>query len=250
MAANTNYWSEFYDEHVKKYKGNTDSLYYFESKEHEENNRKIFAILGGDHDAVILDAGCGVGEYLIPLSHNCKYIYGIDISNESIKECSEKIKEKNIKNALVQVSSITEIPLGDSSVDKILCLGIFQCLDAPDIEIAVKEFKRIIKKDGVIIVSFLNGGSLHGISTDFLRFVRKMIKGEKKYSSHDISYKKLKKIIEDEGGTMEIFHSAYFYPRLFPSSITRFISKRFYFERFLPKFLLKYGLSISIIVRF
>jgi ubiquinone/menaquinone biosynthesis C-methylase UbiE len=250
MATNTNYWSEFYDEHVKKYKGNNDSLYYFESKEHEENNRKIFGLLGDDHDAVILDAGCGVGEYLIPLSHKCKFIYGIDISNESIKECSGKLKEKNISNASVKVSSITEIPLDDNSVDKILCLGIFQCLDTPDIEIAVKEFKRIIKKDGVIIVSFLNGGSLHGISTNFLRFVRKMIKGEKKYSSQDIPYKKLKKIIEDEKGSMEIFHSAYFYPRLFPASLIRFISKRYYFERFLPKFLLKYGLSISVIIRF
>jgi len=250
MATNTSYWSEFYDEHVKKYKGNDDSIYYFESKEHEENNKKIFQIFGDCHDSAILDAGCGVGEYLVPLSYKCKFIYGIDISNESINECSEKLKEKNIENASLNVSSITEIPLGDNSVDKILCLGIFQCLDIPDIEIAIKEFKRIIKHEGVIIISFLNGGSLHGISTKFLRFVRKMIKGDKKYSSQDIPYKTLKKIVEDEGGSMEIFHSAYFYPRLFPGSLIRFISKKFYFERFLPKFLLKYGLSISIIVRF
>jgi ubiquinone/menaquinone biosynthesis C-methylase UbiE len=250
MKVNTDYWSGFYDDYVKKHKGDKDSLYYFESIEHKENNKKIYRLLNDNSEAVILDAGCGVGEYLIPLSYMCKFIYGIDISIESIKHCAEKLNEKKIENASLKVSSITEIPLNNNSVDKVLCISTFQYLDIHDIECAVKEFKRILKKNGLIIINFLNGGSPHGFSTNFMRFLRKTIKGEKKYLSVNIPYKKLKKIIENESGTLEIFHSAYFYPKLFPASVIRFISRRFYFEQYLPKFLLKYGLSISVLVKF
>lgn len=250
MSSNIEYWARFYDDYVKKHRDNKDNIYYFDSIEQEENNRKIFGIMDGNHDAVILDAGCGVGDYLIPLSYKCRFIYGIDISNESIKQCREKLKAKNIVNASLQVSSVTEIPLADKSVDKILCFSIFQCLDVYEIEFVIKEFRRILKKDGLILINFLNGSSLHGLSTVLIRYVRKMVKGEKKYSSFNISYKKLKEIIEKEKGSLDIIHSAYFYPRFFPEPIIRYISKRFYFERFLPKFLLKYGLSLSVIIRF
>lgn len=250
METNTNFWSEFFDDYVKKHKGTTDSLYYIESIEHKENINKIFRVLCDNPDSVILDAGCGVGEFLIPLSYKCRFVYGIDISNESIKQCNEKLKEKKIENSSLKVSSLTKIPLSNTSIDKILCVSVLQYLETPEIETAIQEFKRVLRKDGVIIINFSNGGSPYGFSTTLLRFIRKMIKGGKKYPSTNIPFKKLKKIIENQKGKLEILHSAYFYPILFPNSIIRFIGSRFYFERFLPKFLLKYGFSISLIVRF
>jgi len=250
MTDNINYWTKYYDDYIKKHKNDPENLYYFESKEHIENSKKIFRILSEDPDAAVLDAGCGVGYFLIPISYGCKSAYGIDISGETIKLCEEKLAEKKIENVTLKVSSITNIPFDNNSIDKILCFGVLLYLDDEEISTAIREFKRILKKDGVLIINFLNGSSPHGFSTKIIRFVRKLIKGDKKYLYTNTKYNVLKKIIEKENGTLEIFHSAYFYPRLIPESVIQFISNRFYFERFLPKFLWKYGLSISVLVRF
>jgi ubiquinone/menaquinone biosynthesis C-methylase UbiE len=123
-------------------------------------------------------------------------------------------------------------------------------LDFPEAETAIREFKRVLKYNGVLVINFANGGSPYGYSTNLLRFIRKIIKGKKHYPSNYIQYKKLKKIIENQKGTLEILHSANFYPSLFPDSVMRFIGRRFYFEKYLPKFLKKYGFSISIVVSF
>ncbi|HEY3249791.1 MAG TPA: class I SAM-dependent methyltransferase [Ignavibacteria bacterium] len=243
-------WSEYYDKFVKKNKGDLNDLYYTSSIEHNENINKIFKILSDDPDAIILDAGCGVGNFIIPLSYKCKFVYGIDISKESIKLCNERIMEKKIKNVVLKVSSVLKIPLESHCIDKILCLSVFHYLDYHQIELVIKEFKRILKKDGILIVNFLNGGSPHGLSTKFLRFIRQIIKGKKNYPSTNIPLKKLTEIIEKENGTTEIIHSAYFYPILFPDTIIRLINNRFYYERFLPEFLKRYGLSITLNVRF
>jgi ubiquinone/menaquinone biosynthesis C-methylase UbiE len=202
MVTNTDYWAEFFDEYVKKNEGSPDSLYYIESIEYKENIRKFLQILSDNPDSVILDAGCGVGEFLIPLSYKCKFIYGIDISNGSIKQCSEKLKEKRIQNASLQVSSLTRIPFENNSIDKILCVSVLHYLDFTEIEMSIREFKRVLKKDGVLIINFSNGGSPYGISTNLLRFARKIIKGKKKYWSKEIPFKKLKNIIENEMGTL------------------------------------------------
>jgi ubiquinone/menaquinone biosynthesis C-methylase UbiE len=243
-------WSEYFDKIVIKNQGDLNDIYYENSIEHNENIKKIFRILSDDPYAVILDAGCGVGNFVIPLSYICKFVHGIDISKESINLCNKKIKEKKIANVSFKVSSVTEIPLDTNSVDKILCLSVLHYLDISQTEIAVKEFKRILKKDGILIVNFLNGDSPHGYSTKFLRFFRQILKGKKNYPSTNIPFKKLNEIIEKENGTAEIIHSAYFYPRLFPDIIIRFINNRFYHERFLPGFLKKYGLSITLKVHF
>lgn len=102
----------------------------------------------------------------------------------------------------------------------------------------------------MLVIGFLNGGSPYGISTSIFRFLRQILKGGKKYLSTNIPYQKLKKMIENEKGSIQILHSAYFYPILFPSCIIRFISTRFYYEFFFSKFLRKYGLSLLISVHF
>jgi ubiquinone/menaquinone biosynthesis C-methylase UbiE len=243
-------WSEYYDNFVKNSKDDINNIYYSNSIEHNENINKVFNAISSGTASVVLDAGCGVGNFIIPLSYKCKLIYGIDISNESLKICSSRVQKYNIKNVILKNSTVLNIPLNDSSVDKILCFSIFQYLDSVQIETAIEEFKRILKEDGLLIINFLNGDSLYDYSTKVLRFIRKILKGKRNYASSNIPLKQLKDIIEKEKGTAEIIHSAYFYPRLFPGRIIKFIQNRFYYERFLPGFLQKYGLSITLKVQF
>lgn len=130
-------YSEYFDKFIKESKRNIEDIYFSKSIEHKANVKKIFKLMS-DNDAVILDTGCGIGNFLIPLSYLCKFVHGIDFSKESIKLCKERLTKKNINNASVQVSSITKITLNKNSVDKVLCFGVFHHLDFTEINLVIR----------------------------------------------------------------------------------------------------------------
>ncbi|TAL63092.1 MAG: class I SAM-dependent methyltransferase [Bacteroidetes bacterium] len=243
-------FGSYFDEYVRKNKNNQETIYYTESIEHNENVKKIFSLIEDNHDQVILDAGCGIGNFLILLSKISKQVYGIDISQESINLCEKRIKEEKIENASVQVASLTDIPLPDKSIDKIFCYGVLLYLSNAETEIAIKEFKRILKDDGSVIINFVNGSSPWGITTRLIRAIRQVIKGKKEYSSNYIYYNKLRKIIENQKGQVNLIHSAYFYPVYFPARLIKWIGIRFYFEKYLPEYIKQFGKSITIYFQF
>lgn len=87
----------------------------------------------------ILDIGCGTGQHL-------KYgNIGVDISAEMLLEA----KRKGC-SMLVQ-SKAEELPFRDNSFDSILC--IFTVLNLCDYVKAVSEIRRVLKKNGIAIVS-------------------------------------------------------------------------------------------------
>jgi ubiquinone/menaquinone biosynthesis C-methylase UbiE len=243
-------FGKYFDEYIMKNQIERELIYYSESIEHSENVKKIFNSIGENQDQVILDAGCGIGNFLVLLSKKCKYIYGFDISNESINICKKRIQEENIKNASVQVASLMNIPLSDKSINKIICFSVLHYLTGEETVLSLKEFKRVLKDDGSIIINFVNGSSPWGLSTKLIRIVRQIIKGRKEYSSNYISYKKLIQNIENLKGRATLCHSAYFYPVYFPVKLADWIGNHFYFERFLPGFIQKFGKSITIQVQF
>jgi len=243
-------FESYFDEYVRRNNNKQESIYYAESIEHSENVKKIFNSIGENQDQVILDAGCGIGNFLVLLSKKCKHIYGFDISKESVIFCKKRIQEENIKNASVQVASLIAIPLSDKSINKIICFSVLHYLTEEETVLSLKEFKRVLKDDGSIIINFVNGNSPWGISTKLIRIVRQIIKGRKEYSSDYISYKKLIQNIENLKGRATLCHSAYFYPVYFPVKLADCIGNHFYFERFLPGFIQKFGKSITIQVQF
>lgn len=243
-------FGKYFDEYVKRNQTEKKSIYYSESIEHSENIKKIFSLIGDNQNQVVLDAGCGIGNFLVLLSKTCKHVHGIDISQESINLCKKRIEKENIKNVSAQVASLTSIPLPDKCIDKIFCFGVLHYLTDIETEKSIKEFKRTLNNGGSIILAFVNGNSPWGISTRIIRSVRQVIKGRKEYSSNYISYNKLIKIIENQKGKVELLHSAYFYPVYFPTRLIEWIGNHFYFEKYLPGFIKKFGQSITIHVKF
>ena len=87
---------------------------------------------------VIVDVGCGTGFHLK------EGMVGIDISEEMVK-----IAKSMGKNAII--GSAEELKLGNESCNTILCL--FTTLNLCDYEKAVKEFHRVLKSNGIAIIS-------------------------------------------------------------------------------------------------
>ena len=95
-------------------------------------------------EGIILDIGSGDGVLNKFLTKNIKLI-SLDLSSELLKLNKNKNK--------IQASA-QQLPIKTNSIDHISTFTIIQ--DLPEPTKALKEIKRVIKKNGTIILSFLN----------------------------------------------------------------------------------------------
>ena len=105
------------------------------------------------NNSIILDIGCGGGQFVKYLSEeNDSYtIYGIDHSQEMIK-LSHNVNQSSIEKGNVAFfkSSVTEISLETNTIDLITAFETIQFW--PDIEKSLKEVNRLLKTGGEFII--------------------------------------------------------------------------------------------------
>ena len=102
---------------------------------------------------VILDYGCGPGTFLIKMSKLTKNkLFGVDLSEEFIKECKENIEDLKIQNISVSTVQPEKLPFANEQFDTILLMDVIHHLD--DINQNLKEIHRVLKKDGFVCASF------------------------------------------------------------------------------------------------
>ena len=135
---------------------------------HEESYKKYTPI---EPNHTVLEVGCGVGRDAIVfskyLSSSGKYI-GFDIIKPSIEWCQNNITKKhsNFKFYYYDIESqihnsggkITtrdiKLPAKDNSVDRIVLNSVFTHMFEKDIIHYLKEFRRVLKDDGLVLASF------------------------------------------------------------------------------------------------
>lgn len=137
---------------------------------------------------VALDAASGICHpFKFYLIDNCKEVYACDIderilsSEEILKEISEIYGEESVINFRTEYlekinyshASLTNLPYEDNTFDKIYCISVIEHLNdignrypiipnlsflnkflQRDIYSALKEFRRVLKDSGLIILTF------------------------------------------------------------------------------------------------
>ncbi len=100
-----------------------------------------------------LDAGCGIGGWILFLKEQGYNVEGIDIAARTVRALTEYDQELKVK-----VASITRIPYADETLDGLLAIGTLEYVDGkvPD---ALTEIKRVLKPGGVLFaeVPIVNG---------------------------------------------------------------------------------------------
>lgn len=107
----------------------------------------------------ILDLGCGMGDDIFCL--NSKYgaeyglkFSGVDKNAEKIEFCEARKEFRGDGNVRFSVGDITKLELKDSSCDLAICSEVIEHLTRPlD---AIKEIKRVLKNNGVAVISTPN----------------------------------------------------------------------------------------------
>jgi len=95
-------------------------------------------------DEVVLDVGCGTGEYLPLLLKRAPGItyWGLDFSEGMLAQHSDP--------TTVSLANAAKIPHADDTFDVVMANHMIYHM--PDIDEAIVEFRRVLKPDGVLMV--------------------------------------------------------------------------------------------------
>jgi ubiquinone/menaquinone biosynthesis C-methylase UbiE len=111
---------------------------------------KLIEKLGINLSDVAMDFGCGPGFYTIELAKKAKNVVAVDLSPEMLKKAQNKAAKAGVKNIQFLQSNGTNIQLEDGSVDLILLATVYH--EVGENEAVLKEFSRILKPDGKLVV--------------------------------------------------------------------------------------------------
>lgn len=148
--------TNYSDEHLRKCREKTKVIYEFSRL--EVNEHKIYS---GDQlsyhyelasnfihsNMKTLDIACGNGYGVNKLSEKIIFVDGADLNHESVLIANE---EKNNSNSNFYIEDITKLSFVDNSYDAITC---FETLEHVNDLACLKELKRVLRPDGVLILS-------------------------------------------------------------------------------------------------
>ena len=132
-----------------------DTVYY--SREGKISCRDIAALIRNESYDSLLDVGCGTG-YLIDMlvKHHAADYVGLDLSTEMIRMA----EKKQIPGARFINGTADNLPFPDAGFDIVTCSQSFHHYPYP--EKAMQEAFRVLKPDGLYILSDTGVGGLGG----------------------------------------------------------------------------------------
>ncbi len=103
----------------------------------------------------VLVAGCGYGRHVAYFARRGFDTTGIDASRPAIEMAHETAREDGLEFVLT-CASATRMPFPSASFDAVYDHALLHHLDAADRELAVAEYRRVLRPDGLLIVSALS----------------------------------------------------------------------------------------------
>jgi SAM-dependent methyltransferase len=117
--------------------------------------RMVLDLLARHKTGRILDAGCGAGYTTAELIKAGWDVAAIDISGALVADANKYVEEQCDKPDVAMQTPVTDLSaFPDSSFDALLCVGVLYYVE--DTEQAYREFNRVLRTGGVLLVSHQN----------------------------------------------------------------------------------------------
>ena len=118
-----------------------------------KRSQLILEAIDQKQPTTILDAGCGRGFYVHAFTYfnSLKEICGIDVMDKYLTVAKKHITDKRVH---LQNASIYKLPYPDNHFDVVVSSEVMEHLE-DDVK-ALKELKRVLKKDGIILITVPN----------------------------------------------------------------------------------------------
>ena len=138
----------------------------YRNEENEEFYEQAFdyitSVLSPQKNSTFLDVGCGIGAHSIRLAKRGFSVLAVDFSEYVLKKAELNLQNSGlIDNIQLQHENILSLSFADRTFDYILCWGVL--MHIPDIEKAISELDRVLKKDGILVISEGNMFSIESI---------------------------------------------------------------------------------------
>jgi ubiquinone/menaquinone biosynthesis C-methylase UbiE len=108
-------------------------------------------------DSKVLEVGCGDGRSIFDILSITKNIIGIDYDNKAVANAQNNFN--NYPSVKIIEADATNLPFQDMSFDFVICMTTFANFNDKKF-IALEEMKRVLKKDGKIIISVFSEDAL------------------------------------------------------------------------------------------
>src|SRR6266498_445364 len=97
---------------------------------------------------VVLDIACGEGYGAHLMAQTAKEVIGVDLAPDVVKHASTTYRRNNLS---FRVGDCCRLPVASSSLDLVVCFETLEHHDRHEEMLA--EFKRVLKPDGILLVS-------------------------------------------------------------------------------------------------
>ena len=101
----------------------------------------------------ILDAGCGMGGFLVALSQKGYEVSGLDFNSDYCEITRLRAAKYNLHPTVV-CAPLEKVPLPDNSFDIILCNDVIEHVQDPQQSLC--ELMRLLKPGGTLYITFVN----------------------------------------------------------------------------------------------
>lgn len=102
----------------------------------------------------VCDAACGFGAYTIAFAANGFSVAGFDISKTSVEISKQGLKACGFQDVDIRVASLMDTGYEDASFEAVNVHAVLDHLTVTDARAALQEIFRIVKKSGLVILSF------------------------------------------------------------------------------------------------
>lgn len=167
-------------EEIKKAYKNLSPIYgLFENFFERKLRKKALDMLDIKKTDKVLEIGCATGYGLLDISKKTNKVYGIDLTPEMVK----KSKKRN-KTAIVSEGNATKLKFKNNSFNKVYISNVLEILSEKEKVKALKEIKRVLKKNGKICI--VDTEDSNSIKIKFYKFLHKLFPN---YTSTPINIK-------------------------------------------------------------
>lgn len=102
----------------------------------------------------VCDAACGFGAYTIAFVANGFEVSGFDISSASVEITRQGLTQCGFETVDIKMASILDTGYEDASFDAVNAHAVLDHLTLADAKRAIEELFRIVRKGGLVMISF------------------------------------------------------------------------------------------------
>lgn len=114
-------------------------------------NQQIVSMINPQADDIVVDVGCGDGTFVKMVAPHVAGCIGILPTAEEVGRVRQHLGSTH-PNVTIEKGVAHETGLKSASADKVVCNGVFLLLDEGQVDGALKEIRRIAKKNAMVFI--------------------------------------------------------------------------------------------------